>query len=71
MNINYYEKIKKFLFYLTKKNISLITNASQPAGRAKKVNPILNCGVGQSSPHFAGQNAGRAKTGRTGPLCHP
>jgi len=29
------------------------------------------CGVSQPDPHFAGQNAGRAKTGQTGSLCHP
>jgi len=33
MNINYYEKIKKFLFCSTQKKNSLITNASQPADR--------------------------------------
>ena len=42
------KKIKKvFILPNTKKKLFII-NAGQPAGRAKKVNPILNCGAGQN-----------------------
>jgi len=73
MNINHYEKIKRFLFCSTQKKNSLITNAGQLAGhgptseteQTRKKNPIINCGTNQSEPYFANQNTRRIKTDRT------
>jgi len=64
MNINYYEKIKKkFILLNTKKKFThrKCGSARKPAGRARKMNLILNYSASQPSRHFAGQNAGGPK----------
>jgi len=79
MNINYYEKMKKKLFCSIQEKIfhssQMHTNSracgpTHGTGQTRKVNPKLNYGTGQPDLHFAGQNAGWAKTGQPGPLCH-
>jgi len=54
-----WENKKVFIFHIT--NERQLTSP-----RARKVNPILKCGVGQPRLRFAGQNAGQDKMGQAG-----